>query len=250
MATTKRFRATVPAAAAALAVFCGSSPDRAAAQVIVGRVIDAASGGGVARARVTAAGVGHNDSRRTFTSADGRFSITVRGGSYRVQVRRTGYEGARSDAVTVGPDDTVRVEVRVSAAPVQLRGVTATTQPRRLPMVGVFTPVYPTDSLLAAERTRGEGGPGRVTVRGVVPTPTACWRLAGAADRIGQLITLAVEARPTDDPCPPDAVGASTYKVTLRRLPPGTYTVRVLHTYRGDVWRPSVAMDSAGVTVR
>ncbi|HEU4560405.1 MAG TPA: carboxypeptidase-like regulatory domain-containing protein [Longimicrobium sp.] len=240
----------VRAAVAAVVVYCAWGADRAAAQVIVGRVIDAASGGGVARARVTAAGVGHNDTRRTFTDAGGRYSITVRGGSYRVHVRRTGYGETRTDAVEVGPGDTVRMDVRMTATAVGLRALTATTRPRRLPMLGVFTPVYPTDSLLAAERTRGEGGPGRVVVRGVMATPTACWRLAGAADRIGQLITLAIQARPTDDPCPPDAVGASTYKVTLRRLPPGTYTLRVLHVYREEVWRPGVALDSAGVTVR
>lgn len=235
---------------AALAAFSAWGADHAAAQVIVGRVIDAASGGGVGRARITVSGVGHNDTRRTFTAADGRYSITMRGGSYRVHVRRAGYREARTDSLAVGPNDTVRVDVRMTAAPVAVSGVTATTRPRLLPMAGVFTPVYPTDSLLAAERTRGEGGRGRVVIRGVMPTPTACWRLAGAADRIGPIITLAVEARPTDDPCPPDAVGASTYKVTLRRLPRGTYTVRVLHTYRGDVWQPGVAMDSSGVTVQ
>ena len=236
-------------AAAVLAVFCAWGHQRAAGQVIVGRVVEAASGAGVGRARVTSRGVGHNDVRRTFTAADGRFTITMRGGSYQVQVTRTGYRAAHSDTVTVGPGDTARVELRVAAAPHRLRGVTASTRPRRLPMLGVFTPVYPTDSLLAAERTRGEGEPGRVVVRGVMPTPTACWRLAGAADRIGPVITLAVEARPTDDPCPPDAVGASTYKVTLRRLPAGTYTLRVLHAYRDGVWQPSVALDTT-VAVR
>ena len=236
-------------AASLLAVSCAWGHQHATAQVIVGRLVDAASGAGVARARVTAVGIGHEGSRRTTTAADGRFSLAVRGGSYRVQAARTGYQDARSGEVTVGTGDTARVELRVAPAPHRLRGVTASTRPRRLPMLGVFTPVYPTDSLLAAERTRVEGEPGRVVVRGVMLTPTACWRLAGAADRIGPVITLAVQARPTDDPCPPDAVGASTYKVTLRRLPPGTYNLRVLHVYRDAVWPPGVAMDTS-VTVR
>ncbi|HET7462765.1 MAG TPA: carboxypeptidase-like regulatory domain-containing protein [Longimicrobium sp.] len=234
---------------AALAAIALAPPAPAAAQVIAGRVVDAATGAGVARARVTVAGHENDESSRTLTAADGRFSIAVRGGLYRVRAEGTGYEAART-SVTAGPGDTVRVVLRIPVAPRRLGAVTASTRPRRLPMVGVFTPVYPTDSLLAAERTRGEGGPARVIVRGVVPTPTACWRLAGAADRVGPLVTLNIQARPTGDPCPSDAVGASTYKVTLRRLPPGTYTLRVLHTYRAGAWQPSVALDSAGVTVR
>jgi hypothetical protein len=232
-----------------LALACGFSPAPAAAQVIAGRVVDAQTGGGVAGARVTAAGVGHDDTRRTLTAADGRYAIEVRGGSYRVQATRTGYQPA-SDTVTVVPGDTSRVMLRLSPAPRQLAAVDATTRPRRLPMSGGFLQVYPTDSLLAAERTRVEGGRGRVLVRGVMVTPTPCWRLAGAADRVGPLITLNIQARLYYGGCPPDAAGASTYKVTLRGIPPGTYTVRVLHTYTDERYPPSVAIDSGGVTVR
>jgi hypothetical protein len=226
-----------------------SVPGTVAGQVIAGRVVDAASGSGVPQARVTAAGVNHGDSRRTLTAADGRFSIVVRGGAYTLQVARTGYESARTRELVVRLGDTSTVNVAVTAAPRRLGAITATTRPRRLPVAGVFTPAYPADSLFAAETTRGEGGRGRVIIRGIMPTPTACWRLAGAADRIGSVITLNIQARPTGDPCPPDAIGASTYKVTLRRLPPGTCTLRVLHTYRDAVWEPSVALDTS-VAVR
>lgn len=232
-----------------LALVCGFGSPPAAAQVIAGRVVDAASGGGVAGARVTASAVGHGDTRRALTGADGRYAIGVRGGSYRVQATRTGYQSALT-TVTVAAGDTARVVLRLTPAPRELAAVAASTRPRRLPMSGTFLQVYPTDSLLAAERTRVEGGRGRVVLRGVMLTPTPCWRLAGGADRVGPLVTLNVQARLYYGGCPPDAVGASTYKVSLRGIPPGTYTVRVLHTYAGDAAPSSVALDSAGVTVR
>jgi hypothetical protein len=233
---------------AAALVLASASP--AAEQVIAGRVVDAASGSAVPRARVTATATTGHDAQRALSGEDGRFWIAVRAGTYRVEAARTGYRAARTDVLTVGPGDTARVDLRLDVATRELAAVTASIRPRRLPMSGAFTPAYPTDSLLAAEPTRVEGGRGRVIIRGVMLTPTPCWRLAGGADRVGPLITLNIQARLYYGGCPADAVGASTYKVTLRTLPPGTYTVRVLHTYASDAYRPAVAMDSAGVAVR
>lgn len=243
-----RLRAVLCVFAALLA--CVVSRGSAGAQVIVGRVVDAATGAAVPQARVTAVGENRREAGASLTAADGSYSIAVRGGSYRVQAARTGYRPARSDAVTVGQADTVRVDVRVAVLPRQLSGLTASTLPRRLPMSGGFTPRYPTDSLIAAERIRVEGDRGKVIVRGVMVTPNPCWRLAGAADRVGALVTLNIQARFVDERCPPDAAGASTYKVSLGRIPPGIYTVRVLHTYIAGTLPPAVALDSAGVTVR
>lgn len=225
---------------------CPAAPARA--QVIAGRVVDAATGGGVGQARVTVWGDG--GTRRTLTGADGGYTIEVHGGEYHVRATRTGYQTVTSAAVAVAPGDTTRVVLRMTPAPRQLSALRATTRPRRLPMSGRFTPAYPTDSLLAAERTHVDGGPGRVLIHGVMLTPTPCWRLSGAADRVGPLITLNIQAHFAEEFCPPDAPGASTYKVSLRGIPPGTYTVRVLHTYRGDAYKPAVAIDSAGVNVR
>ncbi|HET7230406.1 MAG TPA: carboxypeptidase-like regulatory domain-containing protein [Longimicrobium sp.] len=234
---------------ALLAALWVAAPIPGAAQVIAGLVIDASSGGGVARALVTAAPVGRRGVFRTQSAADGRYSLQVSAGRYVVRAVRAGYQ-ARTSEVSVGAADTARVDLRVAVAARMLGPVAASTRPRRLPVSGVFTPVYPTDSLIAAERTRGEGGRGRVIVRGVMLTPTPCWRPAGAADRVGPLITLNIQARLTGGACPPDAVGATTYKVTLRGIPPGTYTVRVLHTYRHDAFPGAVAIDSAGIAVR
>ena len=227
-------------------ILASASP--AAAQAIAGRVTDDVSGEGVARARVTVVGEDGGESRRTLTADDGRFTLAVRGGRYRVQVARTGYRDTRSDAVTAGPGDTARVTLRVAPAPRRLPGITATARPRRPPVAGVYTSVVPTDSLLSLP-IRAEGGSGRVIVRGQMATPTPCYHLTGAAERVGSVLTLAVQARPTDEGCLPDAIGASTYKVTLGRIPAGTYTLRVVHAYRDDAWRPRVVLDTP-VTVQ
>lgn len=232
----------------ALAV-CIAAPVPAVAQVIVGRVIDAATGGGVPRARVTVASVDHRETQRTLTGDNGHFTFVVRGGgSYRVRAGRTGYQDASTRELAVGADDTVAVELRAVPAPRRLDPVVATTPPRRLSINGVYEQADVTPALLAT-RTTGEGGRHNVTVRGAMLTPSACWRLSGGADRIGPLVTLAVNARPNGASCPPDAPGASTYKVTVRGIPPGTYTLRVLHTYRGEAFPPSLALDTS-VTVR
>lgn len=226
-----------------------AAPVSAAAQVIVGRVVDAATGGGVPRARVTVAGVDHRETQRTLTRDNGRFTFVVRGGgSYRVRVARTGYQDASTRELAVGADDTVAVELHVVPAPRRLDPIVVSTPPRRLSIHGVYDQVGVSPAFLATRAT-GEGGRHNVTVRGAMPTPSACWRLSGAADRIGPVITLAVNARPNGDACPPDSPGASTYKVTVRGIPPGTYTLRVVHTYRDEAWPRALALDTT-VSVR
>jgi hypothetical protein len=233
-------------AAAVLLCFCLGLPGRAAGQVVAGRVIDAASDSGVAQARVSVTGA-YGDTRRTTTAADGRFSVGLRAaGPVRVLVTREGYEETRAGPLTVDPLDTARVDVRLTPRAISLRPVVASRRPRRVDVTGVFRQVTPADS--AVRETASAPGRRSIVVEGALPTPSACYRLAGAADRIGNVVTLNVQARPTGDPCP-DAPDALTYKMTARGLPPGSYTLRVLHTYRGDVWPPSLALDTT-VAVR
>jgi hypothetical protein len=233
------------AAAAALLAFC--TPGAAAAQVIAGRVIDAASGAGVPRAIVTAEG--GPPSPRTLSDDDGRFVIALgEVGSYRVRVAREGYRDARTRPLTPGPRDTVAVDVRVTAVPVALRALEVTARRRRLDVIGDFRQMLPADSILAGPVT-ASGRQRGISVKGTFPTPSVCYHLAGAADRIGQVVMLNVEARPTGSDLCPDAEGAFTYSVTLRELPPGTYTLRVLHTFRNNAWEPEMALDTT-VTVR
>ena len=91
------------------------------------------------------------------------------------------------------------------------------------------------------------GDRGAVKVTGALSTPTPCYTLSGEVRRDGQIVTLTVEARATDGMCV-QSIGAFAYDATLRGLPAGTYTLRVIHTYPGTGWETRPALDTA-VTV-
>ena len=120
-----------------------------------------------------------------------------------------------------------------SVAPRRMKRITATARQRRPPLRGIYIPVV-------AE-------PGQIVVFGQMATPTPCYHLAGTAERMQSVIHLLVQARPTGEECAPGTLGASTYKVTVRRLPAGTYVLRVIHAYGDDAWRPSVVSDTSVV---
>ncbi|HEV7590952.1 MAG TPA: carboxypeptidase-like regulatory domain-containing protein [Longimicrobium sp.] len=236
------------ALAAVVAAFCVRSPGSACAQVIAGRVIDAASGSGVPQARVAVIGSDRRAARRAVTGDDGRFSIALPGGgSYRVEVARGGYADARTRPVWLGPNDTVSVDVRISSVAHRLAPLTATGRRRPLEVRGVFREKRDTTSGPAAPTT-ANGRARRIEAKGTFPTPSSCYRLAGAADRLGSVVTLNVEARSNGDLCP-GPTGTFTYSVAVRGLPPGSYTFRVLHSYRDAEREPAVALDTT-VTVR
>jgi hypothetical protein len=226
------------AAAAALVILLVSLPTPAAAQVVRGRVVDAESGAAVALARVAVTGSGQR-ALRTTTAADGRFSVRLsRGGPFRVQVVRTGYaETGRSS--TVGPNDTVDVDVRVSAVAHRLDPVTVTARPRRLRVVGVFDQIseFPHARVNAVAQRRSVG------VRGWFPTPNFCYHLSGNAERTGSIITLTVQARATGEVCETGS-GSLFYNVMVRSLPRGDYTLRVLHAFQDDTAAPAVVLDT------
>jgi hypothetical protein len=235
----------IRAAVAALIILFLTVPSPAVGQVIRGRVVDAQSGAGVPMARVVVSGVDRRYTRRMFTAADGRFAFPLRrGGSFRVQVTRAGYAETRTRSYTVGPNDTVDVDVRVSAVAVRLDPVTVTGRPRRLRVMGVFNEIseFPYTRVTAVGVRRSVG------VRGWFPTPTFCYHLSGNADRTGSVITLTVQARPTSELCEA-GTGSLFYNVTVRRLPPGLYTFRVLHAFQDDVAEPAMVLDTT-VTVR
>lgn len=229
---------------AVLVILFIAIPTAAAAQVVRGRVVDAESGVAVGMARVVVTGTGQG-TRRTTTAADGRFSVRLRrGGPVRVQVARAGYAETGTRMLTVGPKDTVHVDVRVSAVAHRLDPVTVTARPRRLRVAGVFNDVseFPYTRVSAVGQRRGVG------VRGWFPTPTFCYHLSGNADRAGSIITLTVQARATDELCEA-ASGSLFYNVMVRTLPPGEYTLRVLHAFQDDVAEPTMVLDTT-LTVR
>lgn len=137
---------------------------------------------------------------------------------------------------------------RDSAHAVPLEPIAASARHRGPPVAGKFRPVADSATLADGVPTRAAGQWLAISAEGMVRTPSPCYRLAGAADRIGPVVTLNVEARPNGDLCPA-APAALTYKVSLRGLPPGAYTLRVLHTFRDDARPPALALDTT-VAVR
>jgi hypothetical protein len=92
----------------------------ARAQVLRGRVIDNATGEGVPTAAVEALAA-RRSAGRARTAADGKFEVRLRAaGTFRLTAQRTGYNASVTSDVPVAARETVYVEVRVAAAPMQL----------------------------------------------------------------------------------------------------------------------------------
>ncbi|HEX3549942.1 MAG TPA: TonB-dependent receptor [Candidatus Elarobacter sp.] len=93
--------------------------------VVRGIVVDAATGLPVAGATVAAIG----GTGRSATGADGRFSLVLAPGVYRLRVERSGYQPAQSDEVVVTPGATVDVTLAVqhATAPPAMRTIGATS---------------------------------------------------------------------------------------------------------------------------
>jgi len=113
------------------------------AQVVRGRVLDNATGEPVAAATVEAF-AGGNSGGRTRSAADGKFQVRLRAaGTFRLEANRTGYRPSVTSAIPVAARETVYVEVRVAAAPMQLDPLRVTARvapPRRrsLEMAGFY----------------------------------------------------------------------------------------------------------------
>ena len=85
------------------------------------------------------------------------------------------------------------------------------------------------------------GGAGTVTVSGTVSTPNPCHVLSGAASREGSTLTLTLTARSNAEMCI-QSIGSLGFDATLRSVPAGSYTLRVVHTYPGSGWETKTAM--------
>jgi hypothetical protein len=121
-------RRTLPLALVFLAAPLG-------AQTVRGRVIDAATGEGVAQAQVQAVSAsGGNDAGRVRTGPDGAFTLPLRAaGTVRIRAERAGYQATVTGELPVGMRETVEVEVRVSSAALAMEPlrVTARVEPPR-----------------------------------------------------------------------------------------------------------------------
>lgn len=99
------------------------------------------------------------------------------------------------------------------------------------------------------QRATAEGAAGGAVVRGTVTTPNPCHRLAGAVERSGETVTVRVTATADPDQMCIASIGAIPYTATVRGLPAGTYTLRVLHLYPGTGWDTATALETR-VTAR
>lgn len=90
-------------------------------------------------------------------------------------------------------------------------------------------------------RANVEGG--RLSVDGVMTTPTPCYDLVGEARREGRAVTLTVEARRKEGGCI-QVIAAFGYQADVRGLPAGSYTLRVRHGYPGTGWDGRTALET------
>jgi hypothetical protein len=145
-----------------------------------------------------------------------------------VRVAREGYREVRLASREVGANDTVAIEVRMTPLAIGLHPLSATARQHPLSMVGVFRDTVGTLGTDPGPVT-ATGVHGGIVVHGYFAAPTACYHLAGTAVRTLQVITMFVVARPNGNDCL-DVQGTFAYRVTLRSLPPGVYTLDVVHT--------------------
>lgn len=100
-----------------------------------------------------------------------------------------------------------------------------------------------------AQTATATGESGQVAVRGSMETPNPCFKLSGDLQRSGQTLTVTVTGRADPEAMCIQSIGSVPYTATIRGVAPGTYTVRVTHTYAGTGWQPAPALDTQ-VTVR
>jgi heat shock protein HslJ len=94
------------------------------------------------------------------------------------------------------------------------------------------------------QKATAESAAGGAVVRGTMSTPTPCHRLTGAADQSGSTVTLRVSAAADPDAMCIQSIGSIPYTATLRGLPAGSYTLRVVHTYPGTGWETATALET------
>jgi hypothetical protein len=104
------------------------------AQILRGKVLDAATGAGVAETAVRALSPEGRDVGHGRTGADGTFSFQLRvPATVHIEAQRTGYRTTTTGELPVGLHETVNVEVKLSAAAIAIEPlrVTARVQPPR-----------------------------------------------------------------------------------------------------------------------
>jgi hypothetical protein len=92
-------------------------------------------------------------------------------------------------------------------------------------------------------------GSERIAISGTMQTPNPCYKLSGELQQQGQTLSVRVVGQADPNAMCIQSIGAIPYTATLRDVAPGTYTVRVIHTYPGTGWDAAAALETQ-VTVR
>lgn len=127
-----------------LLLLLGALAAPASAQVVRGKVLDAATGDPVPQAEVAASTVEGRAAGRARAGADGSFSLDLRAaGTFRLRATRSGYQPTLTDSLPVDVRESVEVELRLSASAVAIEPLRVTARvapPRRrnLEMAGVY----------------------------------------------------------------------------------------------------------------
>jgi hypothetical protein len=110
-------------------VFALAAAAPANAQVLYGRVTDAADGAHVAAALISALDPSGTTVASTISGTDGRFDLQLpAAGAFRVYVTRIGFRTGISPMVTVGEGERIGVDLALRAGAVELEAVQAQTR--------------------------------------------------------------------------------------------------------------------------
>lgn len=90
---------------------------------------------------------------------------------------------------------------------------------------------------------RAQGGSGRITVEGSLSAPDPCRKVTGALERSGSELTLRVSVAAGGAEVCAQMIAGFAYTAAVSGLAPGTYTLRVVHTYPGTGWETTTVLN-------
>lgn len=90
---------------------------------------------------------------------------------------------------------------------------------------------------------QAKGESGRIVVNAKLSAPDPCRTLSGTLEREGSELTLQVSIERDQSGGCYQIIGTFEYDAVIRRLPAGSYRLRVIHTYPGTGWPMVTALD-------
>ncbi len=88
-----------------------------------------------------------------------------------------------------------------------------------------------------------EADPGGLMVKGTLRTPNPCVDVSAAVERKNSVVTLTIRAGPKGQGMCVAVIGHFVYEARINGVPPGRYTLRVLHAYPRTGWATATALE-------